>query len=231
MKLASLFSGGKDSNYSLYLASKEHEIKCLISMISKNKESYMFQTPGNSFLKLQAESLEIPIIEYQTDGEKEKELEDLKNAIKKAIKLYNIEGIITGAIKSTYQSSRIQKICNELDIYCINPLWQIDEEEYLGELIKNKFKIIILSIASYPFTKEYIGKIIDNDLIKKLKESKKNYSTSLIGEGGEFESFVIDSPLFKKEIQITNSNITCDSENSCILNIKHIKLIPKTTTK
>ena len=228
MKLASLYSGGKDSNYSIYLASKyNHKITCLISMISKNKDSYMFQTPGNSFLKLQAECLNLPIVEYETEGKKEEELKDLKDAIKKAIKKYKIEGIVTGAIRSTYQSSRIQKICNELNIYCINPLWQINEEEYLKELIKNKFKIIIISIASYPFTKDYLGKVIDVHLISKLKEAKKKFSTSLIGEGGEFESFVIDSPLFKKKIKIIKSNQDCDSENSCQLNIKEIKLKEK----
>lgn len=227
LKLASLFSGGKDSNYSMYLASKKNDIKCLISMISENPESYMFQTPGNSLLKTQSECLEIPIIEYKTKGEKEKELIDLKKAIEKAIKEYKIQGIVTGAIKSTYQAIRIQKICDELNIFCFNPLWEIDEKKYLNNLIKDKFEIIIISIASYPFTKEYIGKIINKNFQKKIEIINNKYKISTIGEGGEFESFILDSPMFKKKIEIIEKEIQMDSENSGELKIKKIKLIKK----
>ncbi len=228
LKLASLFSGGKDSNYSLYLASKKYKIKCLISMISKNEESYMFQSQGNNFLKIQSELLGIPIIEYETSGKEDIELNDLEKAIKLAIEKYNINGIVTGAIGSTYQASRIQKICNKLNILCFNPLWQINEEDYLNNLIKDDFKIILIAIASYPFTKELLGKEIDINLINKFKKFKEIYKTSLIGEGGEFETFVLDSPLFKKRIKIIESEIKMDSENSGKFEIKKIKLINKT---
>ncbi len=227
MKLASLFSGGKDSNYSLFLASKKHEIKCLISLIPKNKESFMFQSQGNEYIKFQARCLNIPIIEFETEGEKEEELNDLKKAIKLAMKKFGIEGVVSGAIKSTYQASRIQRICNDLNLYCINPLWQINEENYLKNLMKNKFKIIIISIASFPLVKKYVGKVLDNNFTKKLKKLNYENNLSMIGEGGEFETFVIDSPLFKKSIKITKSDIICDSENSCQLMIKEVKLIEK----
>jgi len=227
MKIAILYSGGKDSNYALYLASKENEISCLISMISENKESYMFQTPGNEFIKYQAKALEIPIIEYETKGEKELELTDMKLAIKKAIKKYKIEGIVTGAIKSTYQASRVQKICNELNIYCINPLWQIDEFKFLNELIEKKFEINIIGIASYPLEKNWLGKIIEKETAKSLISLHKTYGLSSIGEGGELETFITDAPTFKKKIIIKESKKIMDSENSGILQIKKMRLEKK----
>ncbi len=227
MRVAVLFSGGKDSNFALYEASKKHEVVCLISMLSQNKESYMFQTPGLSFTNLQAKSLDIPIIEYKTKGEKEAELEDLEAAIQLAKQKYDIQGIVTGAINSAYQSSRIQKICKNLDLWCYNPLWQKEQVQFLYELIENNFKVVILGVFSYPFDSSYLGRIIDEDLIKQLVDMQKKYKINPAGEGGELETFVLDSPLFKKRLEIVDSKKYMDSENSGVLEIKKIELVDK----
>lgn len=227
MKLAVLYSGGKDSNYALYKAqSYGHEIKCLINVKSKNNESYMFQSPGAGYTKFQSQSLDIPIITKETLGEKEKEIQDLKDAIIDAIKNYKIEGIVTGAIKSVYQASRIQNICNELDIWCFNPLWQINEEEFIQELISNEFKVMIIGIAAYPLDKSFIGKYLDTEMLKKLKKLSKEYGLSIAGEGGEFETFVLDSPIFDRRLIISNLEIEY-SNNSGELIIKEMEAIPK----
>ncbi|NCC71254.1 diphthine--ammonia ligase [bacterium] len=227
MKLACLYSGGKDSNYAIYLASKKHKISCLISLVSENPYSYMFQTSGNEHIIKQSEALEIPLIIQKTKGIKEEELKDLKKAIKIAIDPYKIEGIISGAIQSAYQSSRIQKICNELNIECFNPLWQIKEEEFLDKLIEDKFEIILVGIFSYPFTKEYLGQIFNYEFKEKLIQLHEKYKISLAGEGGEYETFVINSPLFKKKLNILESEKIEESLNSGILNIKKIELLKK----
>lgn len=225
MKLGILYSGGKDSNYSLFLASKEHEISCLISLKSKNDNSYMFQSAGNEIVKLQSKALQIPLIIQNTKGEKEEELKDLEKAIKDAKKKYKIEGIVTGAIQSAYQSSRIQKICVKLDIFCFNLLWQINEKKYLNDLLKNKFEIILSGIFSYPLNKNYIGKTLNNALIANLQSLFP--SPSLIGEGGEYESVVLDSPMFKKKIVIKEFKVIMDSENSGKIQIKKMELTAK----
>lgn len=225
MKLAVLFSGGKDSNFALFEASKKHNIECLITLVPKNKESYMFQTAGNEFVKFQAKALKIPILEVETNGVKEKELDDLKKGIIDAINKYNIEGIVTGAIKSAYQSSRIQKICHELDLWCFNPLWQKNEEQFIEELIENKFKPMIIGVFGYPLDSTYIGKILDEKLFERLKQNSKFINCA--GEGGEYESFIIDGPTFKKRIDIKEFEINMDSENSGIMNIKKMELIDK----
>lgn len=217
MKLGILYSGGKDSNYALFKASLNNEIKCLITLSSKNPNSYMFQSVGNNLIDYQAKALEIPLIRVETLGEKEKELEDLKSAIKKAKDEYQIEGIVTGAIKSCYQASRIQKICLELDMECYNPLWQIDEDEYMGELMKNKFEISIFGVFSYPFTQRYLGKIINGQFLFELEELRDKFQISIAGEGGEYESFVTDSPNFKQKLEISNIQSNMDSENSGIV--------------
>ena len=176
MKLASLFSGGKDSVYSAYIAKQQgHEIACLITILSKNKESYMFHTPSIEKTKNQASCMNIPLIITKTEGKKEEELKDLEKAIKKAIKKYKIEGIITGAIQSVYQSSRIQKICDKLNVKCVNPLWHTNEKEYLNNLIKNKFKVILTGVFAYPLNQSWLGKPLKIKNHKEFKESENSY--------------------------------------------------------
>jgi len=152
--------------------------------------------------------LQIPLIIQKTKGEKEEELKDLKKAIKEAIKKYKIQGIVTGALHSDYQVSRIQKICDKLKIKCLNPLWHKDETEYLKELIKNKFKVIITGVAAFPLDETWLGREIDNSFITDVKELKSQYKIHPAGEGGEFETFVLNCPLFKKTLRITDKKIS-----------------------
>ena len=215
MKLGILFSGGKDSTSSAWLAKKYgYELTCLISIFSENPESYMFHTPSIKQVKKQAEIMEIPLIIQKTKGNKEEELKDLEEAIEKARQKYKIQGIVTGAIQSIYQSSRIQKICDKLNLECFNPLWQKDEEEYLSELIQNKFKAIIVGVFAYPLNESYLGKPINQEFVNELKELNKEYKINIAGEGGEFETFVLNCPLFKKELKIKDKKIFSTGENS-----------------
>jgi diphthine-ammonia ligase len=207
MRLGVLFSGGKDSTYAAWLAKKAgYEIECLITIESTNKESFMFHTPAIELTKEQARLMNIPLISRETAGEKEEELRDLKRAIEKAIAKHNIRGIVTGAVESVYQSSRIQKICDELDIECFNPLWQKDQTELLQELVKNKFEAVISGVFAYPLDQKWIGRKINESFIEKIKEMNRKYSISIAGEGGEFESFVVNCPMFKNHIKIKEYN-------------------------
>jgi len=220
MKLASLFSGGKDSVYSSYLAKKEgHEISCLISIFSENKDSFMFHTPSISKVEKQAEVMGIPLIIWKTRGEKETELIDLENAIRRAISDYAIKGVVTGAIRSVYQASRIQKICTKLGIECINPLWEKDEEEYLEELIKEGFEVMIVGVFAYPLDETWLGKIIDSEFLFDVKILNEKYKIHVAGEGGEFESFVLNCPLFSRKLEIIGKEIFKEGENSFRLEI------------
>jgi diphthine-ammonia ligase len=208
MKLGVLFSGGKDSTYAAWLAKKEgYELTCLISIFSKNQDSFMFHTPAIELTKKQAGCIGLPLLIKETEGEKEKELEDLKQAIREAIEKYSIEGVITGALASVYQSSRIQKICDELGIECFNPLWGKDQIEFLNELIKNKFEVIVSAVAAFPLDKSWVGRKIDEDYITEVEELQKKYGINPAAEGGEFESLVVDCPLFKKKLDYKLNDI------------------------
>ncbi|MBU4308758.1 MAG: diphthine--ammonia ligase [Nanoarchaeota archaeon] len=221
MKTAILFSGGKDSVYSAYLAKQAgHKLTCLITIISKNKESYMFHTPSIKKTKAQAKVMKISLLVQKTKGKKEDELKDLEKVISRAKKKYKIEGIVTGALHSVYQASRIQKICDKLNLKCFNPLWQKDELKYLNELIKNKFEVIIIAVAAYPLDKTWLGKKINKNFIQEVTELKEKYKIHPAGEGGEFETFVLNCPLFQKSLKIKSFKDFKKGEHAWIREIK-----------
>ena len=209
MKIGVLFSGGKDSTFAAWLAKKQgHEISCLISIISENPESYMFHTPSITKTKKQAEVMGIPLVVRKSSGVKEKELDDLESAIKTAVKEYKIKGIVTGAIESVYQASRIQNICNKLGLECFNPLWQKNQIELLQDLIKEKFRVIVTGVFAYPLNGSWLGREINHDFISEIRELNEKYEINPAGEGGEFETFVLECPLFKKPLKVTGANFS-----------------------
>ncbi len=207
MKLGVLFSGGKDSTLAMMKAMKEHEVVCLVTLISENPHSYMFHTANIHVTEMQAEAIGLPLLVATTKGEKEIELADLKNAIAEAQEKYKIEGIVTGALKSVYQASRIQKICDELGLVCYNPLWQMDQVELLNEVVASGMYVIISGVFAEPLGKELLGKFIDEKMIEKLKKAAETHKINPAGEGGEIETTVLDAPLFKKKIIIKKSSI------------------------
>jgi len=226
MRLGVLFSGGKDSTLALAKAKEKNEVVCLITLISENKESYMFHTVNVGLTTLQAEVLDLPIIQRVTEGRKEEELEDLKKAMQEAKTTFNIEGIVTGAIQSEYQAGRIRKICAELDLQCLNPLWKKDQKEILEEIVEEGYKVIISGVFAYPLDRSWLGREIDGEMIDRLVKLQEKYGISPAGEGGEIETTTLDAPPFRKRIEILESEIKTKGDSG-VLVIKKARLIGK----
>lgn len=226
MRLGVLFSGGKDSCLAMHRASASHEIACLISLVSENPESFMFHVPNIEIAALQAEAIGLPLVQQKTKGEKEKELEDLKNAIVRAKAKHEVEGVVTGAIRSEYQASRVKRVCGELGLQCLNPLWQADEIELLNEVVRNGFRVIISGVFAYPLDKSFLGREIDAELVQELRSLGDKYGINPAGEGGEIETTVLDAPFFKKKIKITDHKVSY-SNSVGVFKIKKAQLVNK----
>jgi diphthine-ammonia ligase len=226
MRLGILFSGGKDSTLALHLAAEKEEVVCLITVVSRNAESYMFHTPNINMTAMQAKALGLPLVTVATEGIKEQELADLEKAIAQAKRKFQIDGVVTGAVESVYQSSRVQRLCNKLDVWCFNPLWKRDQKALLETLVEGNFEVVISGVFAYPLDEKWLGKQMDTHLIERLVELQSKYGISPSGEGGEIETTVLDAPLFKKKVEVLDSTI-CAKGNSGVYFIEHARLVSK----
>ena len=227
MRMLSLFSGGKDSLFATYLAMREgHEVVCLLSLESERDDSYMFHVPNISLTSFQAKAIGIPLVRKSVKGEKEKEVRELQDIIGEFVKNKEIDGIITGAIESNYQRERIQKIADYYGISHYAPLWKTDTNEYMISLIKNGFKAVIVSVSALGLDESFLGRVIDEEILEKLKLLNKKYGVHIAGEGGEYETFVTDAPIFKKKLKIEKSRKIIENLNG-VLVIESISLEDK----
>lgn len=203
MKLASLFSGGKDSCYALHLARKAgHEIACLLTVISENEESFMFHTPNTRWTEKQAEAIGIPLLTQSTKGEKEEELKDLAALLARAKKEFAIEGVVTGALASSYQKERVERVCSELGLAALSPLWGREQVSYLRELVGAGFDVIIIGVFAEPLGEGWLGRRLDGKAIDELASLRKSHGLNPAGEGGELETFVTWAPGWKARLVI-----------------------------
>jgi len=226
MKLGVLCSGGKDSWFACSMAQEKEEVACLISIRSKNDASYMFHTPDVHLVPLQAEAAGIPLVTVETAGVEEEELADLSRAISLAREQYGIEGVVTGALMSVYQATRVQRICHDLELWCFNPLWYTDPDAYMERLIASGFSIIVTGVFSAPFGADWLGRKIDRAALADLRRYAKSDRITLTGEGGEYETLVLDAPFFRQRIEI------CETEKEYanyrgVLSITRAELVPK----
>ncbi len=226
MKVGALFTGGKDSTYSAFLAGKENEVVCLMNMYSENKDSYMFHTVGDKLLQMQADALLIPLERHKTKGIKEEELSDLRNFIADIKERYKIEGVVSGALASEYQYSRINAILSDLGLVSITPLWHVNIEQYLRNLIKDGFHAAIVSVSADGLDEGWLGKEIDNENLEKLIDLSRRYRFNLGFEGGEAETAVLDGPNFNYAIKIKKSKVVKD-EGKAYLSIEEAIKVDK----
>ena len=227
MRLAALISGGKDSIYAAYEASKGNEVVCIITFKSKRADSYMFHIPNVELVKLQAKSMSLPLIFAVSSGIKEKELKDIKDALSAAIKKYKIQGVVSGALASNYQKERIDKICMDLGIKSIAPLWHIEPKKYLKELIDNNFKVIITGVAAEGLDESWLGRELDKGAIEDLTILNAKIKFHLGFEGGEAETFVLDCPIFKKRLMVEEAEKQMESKYCGQYSIKKIRFADK----
>lgn len=199
MRVAALFSGGKDSVFSIYIAQQwGWDISSLVTIEPHKPDSWMYHSVNISQTKLLAEALSIPLATETSTGKQEEELSDLKNVLHNL----DIDGVISGAIASEYQRTRIERICHELGIKSFTPLWHKNQEQLLYNMIHAGFRIMIVGVFAQGFTESWLGRIIDESALQDLKNLQSQYKINFAGEGGEYETLVLDGPILRKRLVV-----------------------------
>ena len=212
MKLAALFSGGKDSTYAIHLAKKlSHSVDVLLTLYPHSDESHLLHHPNIKFTTLQSESMGIPqLIEEIPSVENETEFKKLEKLITLAKEKYSIEGIVHGGILSKYQKDNFSLICQKNDLEIISPLWNKNPESYMKTLLEENFEYIISSVSCDGLDDSWLGQKIDENGLKTLENLQNKFGFNLNFEGGEAETFVTNCPLFKKPLFIQDSRTEWD---------------------
>jgi len=222
MNVACLTSGGKDSVYALYVAMHYGwNIKFLIS-IKPKKISWMYHMENIHLVPLISKATKIPLLMKESEAEKEIELNDLKELIEKA----DVEGVISGAVASEYQRTRIERICHDIGVKSFMPIWHKNEEMLLNDMLNAGFEILITAVAGYGLDEKWLGRKIDRESLKEILELNKKYGINVSGEGGEYETVVVDCPIYRYRIEIEEANILWNKGRG-VYEIKKAKLVEK----
>ena len=174
MKLGSLFSGGKDSTYAIYLAQKQgHQVACLLSIFTKSEESHLLHYPNIQWTKLQSQSMNIPqLIINSESNETDDELFALEELLQNAKDQFHIEGLVHGGIKSQFQKEKFESLCSKLDLVAITPLWNTEPEQYMNDLLNSNFVFIMITVSSDGLDDTWLGKEIKkSDIDTSLRET------------------------------------------------------------
>jgi len=225
MKAAALFSGGKDSTFAIYQAMKQGvEVKYLVSIFPKNPDSYMFHYPNIKVTRLLAEAMEIPLVFRTSEGRKEEELKDIEEALRSVRR--GIEAVIVGALESNYQKERIERICENLGLKMIAPLWHMDRDKIWKNLLDSGFRVMITKVAAGGLDRSWLGRVIDEDNINDFLRICSERGIHPGGEGGEFETTVLDCPIYKKKLEVLEGREVWEGDSGVYL-IKNAILIEK----
>ncbi|MFH1789159.1 MAG: diphthine--ammonia ligase [Candidatus Altiarchaeota archaeon] len=197
MKVAVLFSGGKDSTYALYwVVNQGWSVEALVSLKPGRDDSYMFHKPCIEFTGLQAEAMGLPIVEACVSGEKEVEVEELEGVLSGL----GVDGIVSGAVASEYQRTRIDRVCEKLGFKSFAPLWHKRPHQLMRDIFSAGFQVMVVGVAAQGLGEDWLGRILGLDDLETLGKLSEEYGVSVCGEGGEFETLVLDGPLFKRKI-------------------------------
>ena len=229
MRLAALYSGGKDSTFSIFKAKQAgHDIACLISMRPSSDESLLFHYPNTWLTDLLANAMHTPLASFRVDkASKDAEIQALNRAIISAKSMYNIDGIVHGAISSNFQNRLIRTICDKNGLETIAPIWNIEVHAYMDELLSQEFHVIFVSVSAMGLERCWLGKSLDRPSLVKLSSLSRKFGFNLAFEGGEAETLVVDCPLFAKQrISIDKSRVHWDGQRG-IFEILEASLISK----
>ncbi|MEE3270280.1 MAG: diphthine--ammonia ligase [Candidatus Thermoplasmatota archaeon] len=247
MKVAVLASSGKDSSYCAWWATmRGWDVKCIVSVGTKSDDSMMFQTNGVAIAALQSVAMDIPWLPVLSDGEEEFEVNDLELALSgnsnslscfefmwpnewecpDSLMLHDgpveIDAVVVGALRSDYQKTRIEMMCERLGIISFNPLWHHDSLLHMQSLIEHGFEVMFVSVSADGLGEEWLGKILDDESLRRLKSLSLKHRFNIDGEGGEFETVVLSSPCMDGRIECITESLWDGSRGTLSIQEAHL---------
>ncbi|MFO8050989.1 MAG: diphthine--ammonia ligase [Thermoplasmatota archaeon] len=215
MKVCCLFSGGKDSCYSLHrMLLSGFEVPVLLTMRSENKDPWLYQTPGMEVYHLFGDLTGIETRIITTPGKREEDQDVLCGALVALKEEFDLDGVCSGALLSDYQRMVFSHAAWDAGLVSYTPIWRKDGKTFMRELCDQGFRFVILSYASEGFKPSDLGRLIAESDLERLFRISDQWGSHPAFEGGEAETLVLDAPLYRRRLQIKGSIIEEGPYNS-----------------
>ena len=200
-----LVSGGKDSIYSAYLAdSQGWSVDELLVIVPQDIDSFLFHTPNLDLVRLQSESWGKPFREVRVAGEGE----EVESAALRAALSTGTGPVVVGAIGSSYQWSRVHRLAYGVGRPVFAPLWGKEPGRVVREEISSGLDIRLVQVAAEPLGPSMLGRRLDLARLEELERlGRSGHPVHVAGEGGEYETLVVDAPFFSQRIVIDESRV------------------------
>lgn len=192
------WTGGKDGCLAAYKAMEAGvRVRYLLSFWNRNREGAHEINPA--LLAAQAESIGLPLVRTGFSSYEE-EFKRAVRAIDEAERKRGakISSAVFGHIRT--HAPLVDRICASLAIEGLMPIWNMDSEEVIGELLEAGFEAVVVGVKADLLGDEWLGRQIDRSFVADLKALYP--SIDPCGEDGEFHTFVLDGPIFKKRLRI-----------------------------
>jgi ABC transporter with metal-binding/Fe-S-binding domain ATP-binding protein len=204
MRVCCLFSGGKDSSYSLHkMLMSGFEVPVLLTMRSQDPDSWLYQTPGMEVSHLFQELTGIETRIMDSPPSKEEEKEALTEVLKSLKAEFDLDAICSGALLSDYQRMIFSQAAMDADLISYTPIWRKDGKRYMKDLLEFGFKFILLSYASEGFENSDLGMEVDENSMERFFSIAEKWGSHPAFEGGEAETMVLEAPLFPGKLKIS----------------------------
>ena len=202
MRIAVLSSGGKDSSAAWWWAMcRGWEIAAVVTVDIQDGDSHMFQVPSTKWVERQALLANVPWVNVPASGSVEDEIEALEQALSKL----EIDGIVSGALRSDFQKQRLECMSQRLNIHSFSPLWHQTPIEHLKGMVEAGFQIMLTSVSCEGLDHTWLGHVLTESSLLELHALSKQHRFNVDGEGGEYETFVLGGPIWSRALQVEGS--------------------------
>ncbi len=197
------WSGGKESCFTCYRAiASGLEVNYLFNMATEGGAHSRTHGLSSRILKMQAQAIGIPLVQRQATWQ------SYENEFKKMIhnlKQEGIEGGVFGDIDLEEHRKWVERVCREAGITPHQPLWGQSQAEILRDFVDSGFETIVVATRADTLGEEWLGRKIDADFVEQITEMSKTQAVTPCGETGEYHTLVVDGPLFKQRMEITET--------------------------
>ena len=198
------------------------DVTHLVTVRPRALDSWMFHVPNTDLAPLVAGAVGVPLVSVETQGEKEEELEDLERGLAGL----DVDGFVSGALASEYQRTRLERIGHRLGLKSFTPLWHKTPEQVLATVAHDAWDVRFAAVAAEGLGERWLGRRFTSEAVAELAALRERHGLHVGGEGGEYESLVLDAPCYRRRIEVIEARAEWRRDGG-VWRVEKARLAPK----